>query len=71
MAGLAGFIAGIASLASIWIGFGSGFGFGISIFGASICNFGGSVGGGSFGGGGTFTFGCGGGVVGTISSVIS
>ena len=71
IAGLGSFIAGIGSLASIWIGFGSGFGFGIAIFGASICILGGAGGGGSLGGGVTFTLGRGGGVVGTINSVIS
>src|ERR1035441_2310323 len=44
IAGLGSFIAGIGSLASIWIGFGSGFGFGIAIFGASICILGRGVG---------------------------
>ena len=55
-AGLASaFTTGSVILASIWIGFGSGLGLGISIFGASISSLGSFGGEGSLGGGVTLT----------------
>src|ERR1035437_1160516 len=64
-AGLAAFMAGRFTLASIWVGFRSGFGSGLGmlIFGASNFTFG-TFGGSSTGGGG-------GGSIGRISSVCS
>src|ERR1039457_3750930 len=73
MAGFgASFTTGSANFASIWMGFGSGLGFGISILRASNSILGGCGGGGSLGGGVTLTFGgSGGGFMGTTSSVNS
>ncbi len=69
--GLGG-ITGRFTLASIWIGFGSGLGFGISICRGCNSTLGGSGGGGSSCGGGCLIFTAGGGgVFGTTSSVIS
>src|SRR5947208_11439096 len=72
-AGLAVFTTGSAALASIWIGFRSGFFsiFGMLILGASSLTSG-TLGVSTLGGGGTFTLiGSGGGVVGKINCVCS
>src|ERR1039458_1686694 len=66
-----GCTAGRFTLASIWIGFGSGFGLGISICRGCSSTLGGSGGGGSSCGGGCLIFTAGGGLLGTTSSVIS
>ena len=72
IAGFTSLISGIFSFASISIGFRTGFSiFGKLIFGASSFTSTGLGGSGSFGGGVTFTLGCGGGVVGKMSSVFS
>ena len=65
-------ITGMFTLASIWTGFGSGFGFGISICLGCNSTFGISGGGGTCGGGGSGLM-CtgGGGVAGMTSSVCS
>src|SRR6266568_3520227 len=72
IAGLAAFICGVSSFASISIGLRAGFGstLGMWIFGCSSFTLG-SLGSGAFGGGGVFTLISGGGVVGNINAVCS
>src|SRR5208282_228887 len=72
--GLASLTTGIVTLASIWIGFRSGFGSGLGILilgGSYLISSLGETGGWILGGSGSFTFSGGCGVVGTINTVSS